>query len=269
MAGRLARLQEDVQATLLMAAEYARAHTVAVLIDLDVSVNGVDDDEGLAPLMLAAMNGHTDTVSELVGRHNANVEAVDRRGRTSLMLAASNGHTDAVNALAGTHKANVEAAYAFGNTALMLAAESGHTDTVNVLVGTHNANVEAGNWGMMWTPLMLAAMNGHKDTVSALHQHGASSAREMHVVKDTSRSSAGNLGKFGSLALSKGNAHLLDDSVPEEALTCTICQINTPKVRFHPCGHTTCRGCCRELQMRRQDCHLCRHPITDMQPLYL
>ncbi len=143
MAGRLARLQEDVQATLLMAVEYARAHTVAVLIDLDVSVNGVDDDEGLAPLMLAAMNGHTDTVSELVGRHNANVEAVDRRGRTSLMLAAMNGHTDAVNALAGTHNANVEAAYAFGNTALMLAAENGHTDTVNVLVGTHNAN---GGW---------------------------------------------------------------------------------------------------------------------------
>ena len=220
--------------------------------------------------MLAAMNGHTDAVNALAGVHNADVEAVDRRGRTPLMLAAMNGHTDAVNALAGTHKANVEAAYAFGNTALMLAAESGHTDTVNVLVGTHNANVEAGNWGMMWTPLMLAAMNGHKDTVSALHQHGASSAREMHVVKDTSRSSAGNLGKFGSLALSKGNAHLLlDDSVPEEALTCTICQINTPKVRFHPCGHTTCRGCCRELQMRRQDCHLCRHPITDMQPLYL
>jgi len=68
----------------------------------------------------------------------------------------------------------------------------------------------------------------------------------------------------------ESNDNLLgDDSVLEQPLPCTICQHTTPKIRFHPCGHTACRGCSRSMQRRRQKCHVCRQPINDMYSLYL
>jgi hypothetical protein len=80
----------------------------------------------------------------------------------------------------------------------------------------------------------------------------------------------GGIREFGSLRLSEADDFLFgDDSVPEEQLTCTICQHHVPRVRFHPCGHTACRADARELLKRRQNCHVCRQPIIEMQPLYL
>ena len=220
--------------------------------------------------MLAAQEGHTATVNALAGTHNANVEAVDEYGETALMLAASYGHTDTVNALAGTYNASVEAVAEYGGTALMIAARHGHTATVNALAGTHNANVEAVDQNGS-TALMFAAYQGHTDTVNALRQHGATSQTRPETDGYGPGTSPGLLAdEFGSLELSAGNAHLLaDDTVPSEQLTCSICMHHMPSVRFHPCGHTACRADARQLRRRRADCHICRQPITEFQPMFL
>ncbi len=191
-------------------------------------------------------------------------------GGMGLAGAASGGHLDIIEAFIGTFGVDVDAVDEYGNTALMHAAQNGHTDTVNALAGTHNANVEAVDQNGS-TALMFAAYQGHTDTVNALRQHGATSQTRPETDGYGPGTSPGLLAdEFGSLELSAGNAHLLaDDTVPSEQLTCSICMHHMPSVRFHPCGHTACRADARQLRRRRADCHICRQPITEFQPMFL
>ena len=240
--------------------------------------------------MHAALQGHTGTVDALVVTYSADVEAFDEGHETALMIAATHGRANIVSALASTHNANVDAADETGWTVLMAAAYLGHREIVEQLVGNYNANMEAVD-DIGRTALMYAALAGHSDTVDALCALGASTAGlEMNVESpspftsgsfdgdslDGTSLSGGSASESpeepGSLALllSEGNPDLDgDDSVPEQLLACTICHHNAPKIRFHPCGHTACRGCSRELRQRGNDCHVCRRPIEEMQCLFL
>jgi hypothetical protein len=218
--------------------------------------------------MLAAFQGHTATVNALVGTHHANVEAVDENGWTALMIAAYDGKIATVNALAGTHNANVNATGESNETALMCAAKEGHTATVNALAGTHHANVEAVDLGGH-TALMCAALHGHADTVSALVRTHNANVDAVDELGMTARFYAELTGVPLGDATGDNPILLGDDTVLAEPLPCTICHEHMPKIRFHPCGHTACRGCSRSIHTRGQNCHVCRQPIHEMQPLYL
>ncbi len=155
------------------------------------------------------------------------------------------------------------------DAALVKAAGDGEPHTVAVLIGL-GADVEAVDEDGK-KALMVAAMKGHTGTVNALRQHGATSQTRPETDGYGPGTSPGLLAdEFGSLELSAGNAHLLaDDTVPSEQLTCSICMHHMPSVRFHPCGHTACRADARQLRRRRADCHICRQPITEFQPMFL
>ena len=246
---------------LLQAAENGELHTVAVLVGLGASVNGAVDQWGLTALMLAAEGGHTDIVSALVGTHNADVEATDVRGWAALMYAARNGHADTVNALrehGASGPETIPGESPFYRAPLpMTRLHSLETDAIRY---EHDSSSGPETIASESPPAFIGAPL----RVTSLRRQPATNAGE------SPPAFWGGIREFGSLRLSEADDFLFgDDSVPEEQLTCAICQHHVPRVRFHPCGHTVCRADARELLKRRQNCHVCRQPIIEMQPLYL
>jgi len=133
----------------------------------------------------------------------------------------------------------VNAVDSHGRTALMLAAYNGHESTVRALVEL-GAQVNAvDSHGQ--TALMLAAMDGH-ELVRALEE----------------------------LAVSRVHPALEgDDSEYTGERPCSYCLVNVPKIRFDPCGHTACRQCSTQIQIRGGACPICREAIGAMQTMYL
>ena len=193
----------------------------------------------------------------------------DALGR-ELVAAAGRGERRKVASLL-RRGVSVEARLAHGRTALLVAAENGHTDTVNALAGTYNANVDVVD-GRGWTALMVASVHRHAD---AVHAPGALGASTVGLSDPDTSDLSGN----GSISESyqescssavSANSYLVgEDSEPGEQITCAICHTNKPKIRFHPCGHTACRGCSGALRAQGRDCHACRKPITRMHRVFL
>jgi hypothetical protein len=69
-----------------------------------------------------------------------------------------------------------------------------------------------------------------------------------------------------------------EDGPPKGLLHCAICMENQPSASYHPCGHTLCRTCWKDMQQTRRKrnkdgetytCHMCKAPVESVHFLYL
>ena len=262
----MCRDAESLSAALFRAATEGDMEEVSRLVDLGAPVNA-GDARGKTALMGAAYHGHTDVVDLLIGTHGADVEATTEEGFTPLIAAAGKGQTDTVDLLVGTHNAYTEATDLMGWTALVHAAIRGHAATVILLAEKHNADVHVVD-PEGWTAARHGLYFGHLEVFAALIELGASLGPTYDQITDPYEPDALEGGDEGDqvdrFIIPEG-----EDSELTEPPLCAICHHFNPKIRFHPCGHTACLRCSRQVQSRRQSCHACRQRIVDMQAVYL